>query len=104
MVKINPMNGPFNGPLDGRSNGRSSLVADEVTSHHPAVPRECAEQRALLARLEKRGGQRYRRYDLKPVGNRLMFVRDEIERMIDEAIAAAFGAEPEPDDRDGTFL
>ena len=31
-----------------------------------------------------------------------MLVRDEIDRMVDEAISEAYGIEVEPDDKDGT--
>jgi hypothetical protein len=60
--------------------------------------------RELFAMLKKQGNRKHRSYDLMPVGNRLMFVRQKFERMIEEAIADAFGTEIEPDDRDGTFL
>jgi hypothetical protein len=33
-----------------------------------------------------------------------MLVRNKLELMIEEAIAAAYGTELEPDDKDGTFL
>ena len=62
------------------------------------------DQRALFALLKKQGNKRHRSYDLIPVDGRLMLVRNKLDSMIEEAIAAAYATELEPDDKDGTFL
>jgi hypothetical protein len=54
--------------------------------------------------LSKESNKRYRRYELRQLDGRLMLVRDEIDRLVDLAISEAFGAELEPDDKDGMFL
>jgi hypothetical protein len=62
------------------------------------------DERALFALLKKERNKRHRSYDLMAVDGRLILVRNKFELMIEEAIAAAYGTELEPDDRDGTFL
>jgi hypothetical protein len=83
------------------------LFNPEVKKRHQTglSMREIGEdKRALFALLKKQRKKRNRSYDLMPVGNRLMFVRRKFERMIEEAIADAYGKELERDHRDGTFL
>src|SRR5258708_29091060 len=60
--------------------------------------------RSLAERLSKQGNRNYRRYELKCVDRRYMLVRNEICRMVEQAINEAYHTEPEPDDKDGTFL
>jgi hypothetical protein len=56
---------------------------------------------ALLGKQSIKG---YRRYELRQIDGRLMFVRNEIDRFFDLAMSEVFGIELEPDDKDGMFL
>jgi hypothetical protein len=60
--------------------------------------------RSLAEHLRKQGNRSYRRYALQRVDGRWMLVRDELDLMFENVLNEVCGTEPEPDDKDGTFL
>jgi hypothetical protein len=74
-------------------------------SRTPADEQEIEKLAADLGPLLiERPSRASRRYRLERVGDRLMLVRDDIDRAFEFALQEACGCEIESDEKDGKFL